>query len=233
MVPLPPARRRPSLNLGARLFPAGNSRLPAAFLLLLGLFLSLLLGGGFPRGAFAAEAARKGDSPSLPETVPDTGAVDFVAMGRNLRLEAEIRTEFVKLTRGQDVPVLKASALKDRIADTTLILVDAREAKEREVSMLPRALAPEEFAARYRRGFPKGATVLVYCTIGYRSGLYAQELRKQGIAALNLEGGVLLWSHEGGEFRYRDAEGRLRRTRRVHVYAPEWNLLREGYKAVW
>ena len=60
--------------------------------------------------------------------------------------------------------------------------------------MLPHAITTAEFAARFRHGIPKEKRLVVYCTIGYRSGKYAQELAKQGIKAENLEGGVLAWS---------------------------------------
>ena len=37
--------------------------------------------------------------------------------------------------------------------------------------------------------------IVVYCTVGYRSGIFSKKLKDQGFYAYNLIGGVLLWSH--------------------------------------
>ena len=42
--------------------------------------------------------------------------------------------------------------------------------------------------------------ILVYCTVGCRSGAYTKKLQKQGFNAFNLYGGVLAWALEGGIF---------------------------------
>ncbi|MEO1465267.1 MAG: rhodanese-like domain-containing protein, partial [Cyanobacteria bacterium J06633_1] len=69
---------------------------------------------------------------------------------------------------------------------------------------------------------------IAYCTIGYRSGLYAQKLAQQGIEVLNLEGSLLAWSHVGGELV--NATGR---TNKVHVFGRQWRLTSEDYEPVW
>ena len=91
---------------------------------------------------------------------------------------------------------------------------------------------------KYRRsvtcwhGIPKDKRLVVYCTIGYRSGKYAMELAKQGIKAENLEGGVLAWTFVGGKFLVKDAKGEWMETNRVHVYDPEWNIVHPDYVGV-
>ena len=70
--------------------------------------------------------------------------------------------------------------------------------------------------------------MVTYCTIGYRSGLYAQQLRKDGFDAINLRGSILSWAHAG-----QSLENTAGETRRVHVYGRKWDLLPEGYEAEW
>ncbi|NJL53062.1 MAG: rhodanese-like domain-containing protein, partial [Hydrococcus sp. SU_1_0] len=78
---------------------------------------------------------------------------------------------------------------------TKLVLVDVRSPKEIAVSRIPGAITAVEFErhlAQYQ-----DTKVVAYCTIGYRSGLYAQKLGQQGVEVLNLEGSLLAWSHAG------------------------------------
>jgi len=71
--------------------------------------------------------------------------------------------------------------------------------------------------------------IVVYCTIGVRSGRYVKRLIKDGYDAYNLKGGILAWAHAGG--RFVDKTGK--ETRRVHVYGKRWNLLPKGYEGIW
>jgi rhodanese-related sulfurtransferase len=126
-----------------------------------------------------------------------------------------------------DVPEVSADELIKIMKEEDVILVDNREKEERAVSMIPGAISVREFEEdpeKYVRGI-----VVVYCTIGDRSGHYTKKLRKQKIDAHNLEGGVLSWAHAGGTFV--DSQGDA--TNMVHVYGPKWNLLPEGYEPVW
>lgn len=154
-------------------------------------------------------------------------------MSKAEKLEGKLRVAILKATKGIDAPLIMATELKRIIDDTNLVLIDVRQPKEQEISMLPRALTTTGFAERFRRGIPAGKRLVVYCTIGYRSGKYAMELARQGIRAENLEGGVLAWSFAGGEFLAKDPSGALVPTVRVHVYDPEWNILHPDYRAVW
>jgi rhodanese-related sulfurtransferase len=105
------------------------------------------------------------------------------------------------------------------------LLVDVRAPHEQAVSMLPGAISRQAFERdreRYRDNL-----IVPYCTIGLRSGLYAQQLIAEGFAARNLAGSVLAWAHAGQTF-----ETGGRSTRRVHVYGPDWNLLPRSYEPV-
>lgn len=107
------------------------------------------------------------------------------------------------------------------------VFIDARSDAERAVSTLPGAITVEQFTAvpgRYA-----GKTAVAYCTIGYRSGLLAQKLNRQGLPVANLEAGLLGWLHAGGTLV--DATGAP--TKQVHVYGRTWDLAPLAYTAVW
>ena len=159
-------------------------------------------------------------------------AASAQAPGRAEKLETRLRIAIAKATKDIPVPVIKAGELKKIIEDTDLVLIDVRKPREQEVSMLPHALTTAEFAEKFRHGIPKEKRLVVYCTIGYRSGKYAMELAKQNIKAENLEGGVLAWTFVGGKFLVKDAKGGWSETNRVHVYDPEWNIVHPDYVGV-
>lgn len=106
------------------------------------------------------------------------------------------------------------------------IFLDVREDDEYEVSMIPGAITLKEFSKN--EDFYKDKTVVVYCTIGYRSGLFTKELMDKGFRAYNLKGGVLLWSHAMKDFL---KDGVV--TKKVHVYGRNWDLLNASYEAVY
>jgi rhodanese-related sulfurtransferase len=122
-----------------------------------------------------------------------------------------------------DLTVEKLIAMRER---SDIVLVDRREPKEQEVSMLPGAVTSEEFERNLEEY--KDKTIVVYCTIGSRSGHYAKRLIRDGMRAYNLKGSILAWTHAGQKLITERKE-----TRRVHVYGRRWNLAPEGYEAVW
>ncbi len=145
--------------------------------------------------------------------------------------EKRERIEFLyKDYKTESFPNVKdvhATELAMWLKDGRAVVVDVREPKERAVSTLPGAITREEFERR-REEF-KDKYVAAYCTIGYRSGLFAKEMAEEGINVFNLNGSVLAWAHSGEPFV--DADGN--ETNRVHVYGRQWNLLPEGYEAEW
>jgi rhodanese-related sulfurtransferase len=151
------------------------------------------------------------------------------------RKEKESRTNLEKVhalfmdsKRGfPEVPDLSVNKLIERQQTETIILVDNREAEEQKVSMIPGAITSETFESDIDK-YGKD-TVVIYCTIGSRSGYYTKKLREQNIDAYNLQGGVLAWAHAGKSFVDKDGS----ETKRVHVYGSRWNLLPDGYESVW
>ncbi|MEJ2070608.1 MAG: rhodanese-like domain-containing protein [Syntrophobacterales bacterium] len=106
-----------------------------------------------------------------------------------------------------------------------VVLVDVRTPGEQRVSMLPGAITQDELLSNldaYRDHI-----IIGYCTISYRSGKLAQDLRKKGITMLNLKGGLLAWVHEGGKVYSQGGE-----TQKVHVYGPKWDLAPAPYQTI-
>jgi sodium/bile acid cotransporter 7 len=107
-----------------------------------------------------------------------------------------------------------------------VIFVDVREPAEMDVSMLPDAVSKREYSAHPDRFQNK--TAIAYCTIGLRSGEFADKMAEQGITVFNMEGGILAWLWAGGIL-----QGAGERTvEQVHVYAEKWDLAPSGYKTV-
>lgn len=89
--------------------------------------------------------------------------------------------------------------------------------------MLPHSIT-EDYFQKSKVKY-KDKIKIAYCTIGYRSGLFAE--KHKGIKILNLIGGILAWSHIGGTF-IKDNK----KTLRVHTYSSKWNFLNKKYQAI-
>ena len=104
-----------------------------------------------------------------------------------------------------------------------VVLLDARTAAEFNVSHLPGAVLASNARMALDALEPKDSehTVVVYCSVGYRSSQLAQELRRQGFEnVFNLEGSLFQWANEGRPL-YRGKE----RAYRAHPYDEEWGQL--------
>lgn len=71
------------------------------------------------------------------------------------------------------------------------LLVDVRSAAEQAVSRIPGAITQQAYEAA--AGSHSGKQVVVYCTIGGRSYLYARQLVAAGVDAKNYREGILGW----------------------------------------
>ena len=114
-----------------------------------------------------------------------------------------------------------------RLLETgSVVLVDARAPREREVSWIPGSITSEEFEQdpdRYAE-----LTVVAYCTIGHRSSEYAKRQNEEGRPVLNLRGSLLSWTHAGAPLVGPDGP-----TNRLHVYGETWNLAPARYETIW
>ena len=155
------------------------------------------------------------------ERRPPAPSTDAAGKERIEALYAKYKESF------PETPEVTVAQLVQMRKDGAVTLVDGREERERQVSRIPGSVTLADLEADL--GGYKGKDIVVYCTVGYRSGLAAKKLREKGLQAFNLKGGILSWAHAGQKLI--DEHGK--ETKRVHVFGPEWDLAPEGYEAVW
>ena len=139
------------------------------------------------------------------------------------KIEAMYKGYKEKFPDVRDISPLEAMKLAQ---GRQVVFIDVRETKEQEISMLPGAIPDKEFLKNPDQY--KDYVKVAYCTISYRSGKFAKNLKKDDIIVYNLEGGLLAWVHAGGKAYHNNME-----SKRIHVYGPRWNLGPAGYEAVW
>ena len=131
--------------------------------------------------------------------------------------------KYSELSGSFEAKGISTQALLKAIKNEDIILIDIREKEEQAVSILPNSITQEKFLSNPEKYSRK--KLVAYCTIGYRSGKFCEKFKKWNI--LNLEGGVLAWSHFKGSF-FKNGK----QTNKVHVYSKEWNFLHSSYKAI-
>ena len=110
----------------------------------------------------------------------------------------------------------------DEVPKDNVIFLDAREKEEFNVSHIEGAIHVgfndfdiDDFA----HSKLKNGTVIVYCSVGYRSGKISEKLRKIGIKSYNLKGGLFGWHNKGRKV----VNSSGVRTQKVHGYNKEWS----------
>lgn len=106
------------------------------------------------------------------------------------------------------------------------IIVDVRSPEEQAISIIKGSI-DKAFFEQNLDDYAK-RKIVVYCTIGYRSGYYVESLKQQGLDAYNLSEGILGWLHAGGSIV--NANGEI--TSKVHVYSRPWDLGVKNHVAV-
>ena len=143
-------------------------------------------------------------------------------MRRMIELSCDLNA---RLRRVPQIDV--AEARRCGAAESSTIWIDVRTAAERQVSTLEGAIAWDDPDLATR--LPTKSRVITFCTAGFRSGSFAATLRRRGIDAVNLRGGLFAWCESHQELV--DPEGHP--TRRVHIYGRSWKFVPDDYEAVW
>ena len=135
------------------------------------------------------------------------------------------------LTRPQpEAPVVTAAQIRSLQSDPNrkdrFVIVDVRAKAETDVSVIPGAITQADFEKTAQQH--QGKAVLVYCTVGYRSGIYAKKLRKKGWDAWNYQGSILDWCNNQLPVVTKNGN----HTTRVHTYNSSYSLA-DGYQAVY
>lgn len=125
----------------------------------------------------------------------------------------------------KEAPFLGVAAAQE--ADSVLFL-DSRSREEYEVSHLPGArwIGYESFDSTRVEDLDRSQPVVVYCSVGYRSGEVAAQLQQMGFSQVhNLYGGLFEWSNRG----YPLVNPQSQPTDSVHGYSPTWGVwVKEG-----
>ena len=106
------------------------------------------------------------------------------------------------------------------------IVVDVRAKVESDVSVIPGAITKSEFEKNSQKHH--GKVVIAYCTVGYRSGIYANQLTTKGWEAYNYKGSILDWCKNQLPLVTPDGT----ETNRVHTYNSSYKVS-EGYEAIY
>lgn len=117
----------------------------------------------------------------------------------------------------------------DDDASDALLLLDVRTREEYAVSHLRGAIRVDPGSPDLSElSIPEDATVVVYCSVGYRSAAMVGQLHDKGVHQVyNLTGGIFGWANAGRPL-FRDEM----RVEAVHPYDKGWGfLLREELRA--
>jgi rhodanese-related sulfurtransferase len=102
-----------------------------------------------------------------------------------------------------------------------IVLLDVREKKEFDISHILNSvnIDSREFDVdRFLATIDRGQRVIVYCSVGFRSGQVADQILKRGIRVYNLYGGIFEWSNLDKPL----VDTTVKTTHRVHTYNKNW-----------
>jgi rhodanese-related sulfurtransferase len=117
------------------------------------------------------------------------------------------------------VPELK---VEDITTKNDFVYLDAREREEFEVSHIQNAkwIGYKDFDLNRLKGVSKNDTLVVYCSVGYRSEKIAEKLINEGYTnVFNLYGSIFEWSNQGRPV----YDSNNNKTNRVHAYNKRWS----------
>ncbi|AKQ45894.1 hypothetical protein TH63_09960 [Rufibacter radiotolerans] len=129
------------------------------------------------------------------------------------------------------VPTLSPAALSEKLKakPEEVVLLDSRSPKEYKVSHLKgaRFINYDALKDRDLQALPKDKTLVVYCSVGYRSERVGERLKAMGFKNVyNLYGGIFEWVNQGQPIV--NAQGP---TQKVHAYSKAWGIwLNKGEK---
>jgi rhodanese-related sulfurtransferase len=142
----------------------------------------------------------------------------------NFKLKAQIKNQEYKLLLDslyqQDLPLISVEELKT-LKKQSVFLLDTREKEEFNVSHLKNARHVGYFWFDMRKVYdiPLHATIVLYCSVGFRSEKIARKLFDAGYKnVFNLYGGIFEWINQGNPV-YTSVGVQ---TAEIHTYNEEW-----------
>jgi len=125
----------------------------------------------------------------------------------------------LEMSKG-NAPKMESTTLNEANIPNTIYL-DAREKEEFDVSHIKGAIfvGYDNFDISNLPELKDGATIIVYCSVGYRSEKVAEKLIKSGYSQTkNLYGGIFDWINKG----YSVYDNKGRETQKIHPYSESW-----------
>jgi len=136
---------------------------------------------------------------------------------------------YLHLILPDQMPNLKVNGLLE-MDRNAIVLLDTRAYEEYQVSHIKDArwVGFDDFDLEKVESLPKDTTIVLYCSVGYRSDLIGQKLADAGYQHVyNLWGGIFAWVNRGQPVYLNGAP-----TDQVHPYSPGWGFwLSKGEKA--
>ncbi len=121
-----------------------------------------------------------------------------------------------------NISLITVSELKQELSKKPIVL-DVREKNEFLVSHLEGA----NFVSFDNYNFDKIShlldkkrKIILYCSVGYRSGVITQKLREKGFDTYNLYGGIFEWINQGNSL----VDNNGQRTYKVHGHNKNWSI---------
>jgi len=100
------------------------------------------------------------------------------------------------------------------------VIIDVREGDEFAVSHLPNAV---NITSVKEVDFPPTTPIVVYCSSGLKSAVFAKNLQERGFTEVsNLRGSIFEWANKGYRLMRGDNEVTV-----VHPYNEKWSILLE------
>jgi rhodanese-related sulfurtransferase len=131
--------------------------------------------------------------------------------------------KMAKNMAGKKAPFITQEALKKILASNNpVVILDSREQKEYDVSHLPNAIWVGYDQVNWKKieSLNKNSTIVIYCSVGYRSGKLTEELLKKGFKnTKNLYGGLFNWVNNGSAVE----TSNHKKTTNVHGYDEKWS----------
>ncbi len=140
--------------------------------------------------------------------------------------------ELLQKYNTRSVPYISVEELRMLQMEEYILLLDAREKGEYDVSHLKNAefvgfntFSPKEISEKIA---DKSRLIVVYCSLGIRSEQVAEKLKNEGFTNVeNLYGGIFEWKNKG----YPVFDSLNIETQKVHAFSKPWGKwLEKGIK---
>jgi len=139
------------------------------------------------------------------------------------KILASIRSSFPDVNQLSTAELAKMLAIADKESAPAPLILDTRGPEEFQVSHLGNAIQADSYdkAAQVIKRAGGSKTVVLYCSVGYRSSQIGQQLVRAGFPNVyNLEGSIFKWANEG-----RPLVGPDGPTTNVHPFNRKWGKL--------